>query len=353
MEVKFLKLLCDPVDSGELTCHQFVVVGENIIDGILINENKGRSYAIIGGVPIMLPGGFTDSFLVNHKERVSEINQSQGNKLSFEVNDSQWSFSNEWDSFFKDDMELTWDWTVKDRFEQFLLETGTELSDLKSKTVLDAGCGNGMLTSAISDKSKMTIGFDLSESVMYAEKNRKNRNLFFVRGDLQKLPFKDGNIDILVSNGVIHHTPNTKNTFSSIAKVVKPGGKLYIWLYSQKGNFGWTVKRKFFDYTRAVVSRLPSGAQDRIVEGFTSFFHAKDKKRDRREVKISMYDSITPRWRHYHTPEEVSFWYREYGFGPITLTHFDNKYGFGVCGTKSRTSLTPGDHFGNKSNKGE
>lgn len=353
MENKFMKYLFDPENLGNLDAHLFEVENDNVISGLLVNNVSSNSYPIIKGVPIMLANGFSKEFLERFSSELSKINDKYSNKLSFGRSSLNWSFSSEWESFFEEDMKKTWNWTVKDRFEQFFQETETVESEIKDKIILDAGCGNGTLTERLSLSGGTTIGFDLSESVMFAEKNRKSKNLLYVRGDLQKLPFKDEFIDIMVSNGVIHHTPNTRNTFNSIARTIKPMGKLYIWLYSQKGNFNWRVKRKFFDYTRAIVCRLPTGLQDSIVNVFTNIFHAKDKGRDKKEVKISMYDSITPRWRHYHTPEEVSYWYYENGFGPITLTHFDNKYGFGVCGTKTGKRPTPGDNFGTKSKNEE
>ena len=39
---------------------------------------------------------------------------------------------------------------------------------------------------------------------------------------------------------------------------------------------------------------------------FTSVLKAMNKNIDKNELNINMYDSLTPRWRHYHTPEEIA-----------------------------------------------
>lgn len=346
MEKKFLQYLRDPKDGSELTYHGIEENGENIVNGILVNSHTLTAYPIMEGVPIMLPSMFAKSFLEKFKDELNAINANYGNKIAIGQSDFNWSFSAEWESHFENNMDTTWGWKVEDRYEQFLLETETDRNEVNQKIVMDAGCGNGDLTKFISRNAKMALGIDLSNSVFLAEKNREDKNVCFIKGDLQAPPVADESIDIIVSNGVIHHTPNTKNTFNSLAKKVAQNGKFYIWLYSQKGNLSWRIKRKFFDLSRAIVCRMNSKMQDFFVSLFVAvlgMFH-KDKSKD--YLRISMYDSITPRWRHYHTPEEVAHWYYEAGFGPIVLTHFDNKYGFGVYASKKQMDKTPGDHFG-------
>jgi len=69
------------------------------------------------------------------------------------------------------------------------------------------------------------------------------------------------------------------------------------------------------------------------------------KKLNWQTLKIDMYDSITPRWRHYHTPEEISSWFFKAGFGPVIVTNWDTKYGFGGLGIREPMPQTPGIHF--------
>jgi len=347
MEKKFLKYIKDPQTSVELKLFVFKEEKDNLISGVLVNPEGQIAFPILHGVPVLLPFSFPQDFVTQYKKELQNINEQFNNKLSFECFEDKYSFSAEWEFHFNNSLIKTWGWNVEDRFEQFLLETQSSKKELNDKLILDAGCGNGILTEYISSYSGLTIGIDLSDSVFFAEKNRISKNVCFIKGNLQSLPFADGIFDIIVSNGVIHHTQNTESSFYCLSSAVKQGGKLYVWLYSDKGNFKWRIKRKFFDFARVIISRLNKKTQFIIVSIFATILNILHKNRDKNELRINMYDSLTPRWRHYHTPEEIAHWYYKSGFGPICLTHFDNKYGFGAYALKTMTDKTPGDNYDN------
>ena len=63
---------------------------------------------------------------------------------------------------------------------------------------------------------------------MLAEKHRDSKDVCFIRGDLQALPFAKDFFDMIVANGVIHHTPSTEVTFNAMAPYVKEKGKFYL-----------------------------------------------------------------------------------------------------------------------------
>jgi SAM-dependent methyltransferase len=345
MDIKFLSFLKDPFTKEDLIFHNFSQNDSNLIDGLFLNLNTKTCFPLENGVPIFIKNSFSDNFLLKYKNQISELEKSLSFKLNLIQGTNSWSFSSEWEAHFEKDLKETWGWTVEQRFEQLLLEMEISKIQLNKLTVLDAGCGNGMLTERVSNESEFTFGVDYSDSVFYAENKRKSTTVCFIKADLRYLPFGNDFFDLIFSNGVIHHTDNTQKTFNLIATHLKKEGKFYIWLYSQKGTFSWKIKRKIYDYIRLIVCRLPSSFQKAIVNFLSSTFSMflKNKKID--DIRIDMYDSITPRWRFYHTPEEVAQWYYQQGFGPITLTHFDNRYGFGVLGTKIKMEKTPGENF--------
>lgn len=292
----------------------------------------------------MLPDSVPPSFIESNAEEVESYRKSNPN-VSIKADQTYWSFSSEWEHHTENEMERTWGWSTGERYGMFLLETDSTEENLSKSIVVDAGCGNGFLTTRISKNAQKTIGIDYSDSVFSAEKNRIDSSLCFIKGDLQNPPFSDESLDIIFSSGVIHHTPNTKNTFDTLSKCIKKNGKFYVWLYSDKGSITWRIKRKLFDFGRIIVCRLNAKWQKRIVNLFTSILAPMNPKIDKQQLEIAMYDSLTPRWRYYHTPEEVSHWYHEEGFGPILVTHFDSKYGFGVVARKTGKTKTPGDHY--------
>ncbi len=350
MDVKFLELFCDPIGQEPLENISFEKNNENIISGLFINKKSGMAYCLHDGVPVFLPNSFSAAFQSRFASEIQSAKTKYPNLIIQTSTDTvAWSFSQEWQAHSELDMNTTWGMTLESRYEQFQYETQSMNQDLSGKFMLDAGCGNGMLTEYFSQKGPTMIGIDFSTSVFEAEKRRHSENCCFVQGNLMSPPFKDETFDIIVSNGVLHHTPDTELTFRSVAKVVKQNGIFYLWLYSRKGTIYWKFKRRVFDYLRMVICRMPSWGQKFSVRVITNILYniylLFGEKLDKNTLVIDIYDSVTPRWRYYHTPEEISRWFYEAGFGPISLTSWDTKYGFGSMAVKSKLHKTPGEHF--------
>ncbi len=74
-------------------------------------------------------------------------------------------------------------------------------------------------------------------------KKKKLENTEFVVWDCEDLPFEDNSFDIIVCSQSFHHYPNPQKFFDSVARVLRPGGKLilrdmHIWkLLSYFANF--------------------------------------------------------------------------------------------------------------------
>ncbi|MDC0939991.1 class I SAM-dependent methyltransferase [Candidatus Pelagibacter sp.] len=110
----------------------------------------------------------------------------------------------------------------------------------KNKTVLDAGCGGGRYSYAITKLgAKKVTGIDFGDlGLKIAKKNYgKVKNLNFKKGNVLNLPFKNDSFDVVFSNGVLHHTTNLKKGLSELVRVCKPGGDIWLYLYSTGGIF--------------------------------------------------------------------------------------------------------------------
>lgn len=264
-----------------------------------------------------------------------------------------WSFSDEWKAHFDSALDRTWGWSLEERVQQFFLETQVDAESCPGMRILDAGCGNGQLTEALAAFGATVVGLDYSSSVFEAEHRRTRPNVHFLQGDLQQIPFSPGSFDLVISNGVIHHTPDAHRCFGELARSVKDNGRLYVWLYKRpdKG-LRRTVLYPALDFSRAVVSRLPGPLQSFVVRAYAHGLLARHSVRRKHkdlnyaELVVEAYDLLTPRWRTYHTPVELSGWFHEHGFAPAVLSHWDNPYGFGMVGVKGPAGKTPGVHFG-------
>jgi 2-polyprenyl-3-methyl-5-hydroxy-6-metoxy-1,4-benzoquinol methylase len=98
--------------------------------------------------------------------------------------------------------------------------------------VLDAGCGGGGMPLSFSDEAAFVVGIDLVNRFGAAgvtlAKERAIRNLQFVQADGQALPFASGSFDWVFSHAVIEHVADAQRYLHECARVLKPGGAMYL-----------------------------------------------------------------------------------------------------------------------------
>jgi len=126
-----------------------------------------------------------------------------------------------------------------------------------NSTVLDAGCGSGRYTMALARSCPArVIGVDLgAASVGQARRIASDigiSNIEFKVGDVLALPFEDESVDCVFSNGVLHHTGDTERGLRETYRILKPGGRAFLYLYAAGGLF-WHARRA----ARTVIQRIP------------------------------------------------------------------------------------------------
>ena len=348
-----LNQLVDPYTKEDLKIISFDKIKSpvGIENGILINENNFSAYPIINKAPILLKNHIPENFYHQYKALIDPLfeNSEIINKQLLRKANS-FSFSSEWEQFNKDNMSKTWGFTAEERLVQFFEETKTSPDEIRQKLILDAGSGNGLLTKAIAEKGAYAIGIDYSDSVFNISLANPNPNLLYIKGDLNHPPFKDETFDIIISNGVIHHTKSTKKTFAKVAALVKEGGKFYLWLYRRPYDLYMKAFIYSTDFLRFIVNKLPGSLQKVIVNLYAGFFYHLKRIRKKNvmefdQLRIDAYDTLTPEYKHYHNPIEVAKWFHENGFESPLLSHWDNPYGFGLMSIKNPKEQTPGINF--------
>ena len=100
--------------------------------------------------------------------------------------------------------------------------------------VLDLGCGSGYLTFPMAKENPEAniLGLDivaktLETNAAQAEKDSLC-NLEFRSYDGIIFPFEDESFDLIVTRYALHHFPDIEQSMKEIARVLTPGGKLFI-----------------------------------------------------------------------------------------------------------------------------
>jgi SAM-dependent methyltransferase len=112
----------------------------------------------------------------------------------------------------------------------------------RDKVVLEGGCGKGRHTLLAAQwGAREVIGVDLSEAVETAfAATRSVPNAHVVQADIFRLPLAR-KFDYAFSVGVLHHLPDPRQGFLSLASKVKPGGHVTAWIYGAENN-EWIVR---------------------------------------------------------------------------------------------------------------
>jgi SAM-dependent methyltransferase len=139
--------------------------------------------------------------------------------------------------------QFGWQWThftqADERYaEQFLGWIAPVRPEFfADKLVLEGGCGKGRHTQLAAQwGARAVIGIDLSEAVESAFAVTRNiPNAHVVQADIYNLPFPPI-FDYAFSVGVLHHLPDPRAGFKSLATKVKPGGHLSAWVYGAENN---------------------------------------------------------------------------------------------------------------------
>jgi ubiquinone/menaquinone biosynthesis C-methylase UbiE len=98
----------------------------------------------------------------------------------------------------------------------------------KEGKYLDIGCGTGNYTVALAQKKGMQFtGVDPSE-VMLKEARGKSKEIEWVNGVAENIPFADGTFAGAMAFLTTHHWQNVGKGFKELYRVLQPGSKLVI-----------------------------------------------------------------------------------------------------------------------------
>ena len=225
--------------------------------------------------------------------------------------------------------------------------TGWSGESLKGQQILEAGSGAGRFTEILVKTDAELYSFDYSSAVnANAKNNGAAKNLILFQGDIFNIPFNDQYFDHVFCLGVIQHTPDPQKAFFCLANKVKPGGSLYIDVYTQSWYhyLHWkyilrpiTMKMNrerlfrllnimvpLFISSAKLLRKLFGRAGARLVP-IVEFSHLGLSHQLNKEWAIlDTFDMYSPAHDHPQSMKKVKSWFLDAGFTDVEVWYGDN-----------------------------
>ncbi len=167
-----------------------------------------------------------------------------------------------------------------------------------NKLVLECGCGTGQLSHFLQLNNNHVLGVDMTLSSLGLAVEHKQRNGLarsaFCQMNIFDLAIQDNTFDVVISHGVLHHTPDARAAFASIVRKVKPGGIIMVGLYNR-------------------YARIPTWIRSHLISLFGNRVDPVVRERisDPRKAAIWIADQYRNPLETWHSLDEVLGWFEE------------------------------------------
>jgi len=228
----------------------------DVTEGVL-RCDCGRLFPIVNGIPRILEDAFKlfPDFVQRYRDRLPPLPDVPIVKTAEAdaIRRTRESFGYQWTEF----AEMVIDF--RENFLNYIRPV--DESFFPGKLGLDLGCGFGRHIYNAAKFGAEMIGVDISDAIESTRKNTKDLpNVHLVQANVYRLPIRPGVLDFAYSIGVLHHLPDPEAAFRRLVPLVKPGGSVFVWVYSKSRTF-WNF---CLETVRSVTTRLPPQVQKGI-----------------------------------------------------------------------------------------
>ena len=125
------------------------------------------------------------------------------------------------------------------QWESFMGKLGITPTDFAGKRLLDVGCGSCEKATLYHDWGAHVTGVEMTSKVIdRAQEVIGTRPIEIIHGSIFSIPLQ-AEFDIVVADGVLHHTGDTLKALGRCVSCLKEGGLLILGLVNCWGSFWW------------------------------------------------------------------------------------------------------------------
>jgi ubiquinone/menaquinone biosynthesis C-methylase UbiE len=123
---------------------------------------------------------------------------------------------------------------------------------------IGSGCGYDTYIMATNNPSVKIVGLDISDGIYKSKEiNSRLKNACFIKGSALEIPIKENTFDFAYSFGVLHHTSDPEKCIRQIARVIKKGAPVFLYLYEDHSdNFIRYLSIKIITVLRKVTTKI-------------------------------------------------------------------------------------------------
>jgi 2-polyprenyl-3-methyl-5-hydroxy-6-metoxy-1,4-benzoquinol methylase len=114
----------------------------------------------------------------------------------------------------------------------------------KGLSVLDVGCGDGVVSEPIAKLGNTVVSVDLPTITMMCHKRRVS---MVASGDAEHLAFADGSFDVVLASEVVEHLWNPEAFFEEAYRVLTKDGWLIVETPEGKDSLRYDAHKNWFD----------------------------------------------------------------------------------------------------------
>jgi len=235
-----------------------------------------------------------------------------------------------------------------------LLHPLLSVEELKGKRVAEIGSGTGRIVGMLLEADVDCVyavepsynAYQVLKNNIAQMPNLHRVLLLNAHGD--RLPAV--NFDYVFLVGVLHHIPEPESTLKAVYGSLKPGGRVFAWVYGYEGNEMYV---KLVTALRTVTTRLPHFLLRAIVEvlylasvgyllldvivllPFHEYLNEVYKKLSPQKRRLVIYDQLNPTYAKYYKKEELIKLFERAGLVNIR-THNRHGYSWSILAEKGK-----------------
>jgi len=207
---------------------------------------------------------------------------------------------------------------------------------------LDAGCGLGVCSVALSEMSENVIALDISPNSLSAARHLAKRlerhNVEFVEASLADIPCGNGAFDLILCWGVLMYVPSVERVFCELARTLRRDGALVVAVHkkSMLTPLHEMVRRFFLRVPKAGMRPMIRLAAFLIRWAATAF--GRHPARNDLSFEAKVEDFYVVPFKRFFSMKEIGILFQRHNFSHEVVTEYTGRFrsssSFIVRGTK-------------------